>query len=74
MLRARVETIYLQSKMGNTLVDVNKIIAILYSQQPGSTILVPNGGYHEHENHISLLNKIQDISRDKTISIIIQEN
>lgn len=51
--------------MWNTLVDGCNSHFILTGTH--NTILVPNSGYHKHENHISLLNKIQDISRDKTV-------
>lgn len=57
--------------MWNTLVDGCNSRFILIATH--STILVPNSDYHKHENHISLLNKIQDISRDKTVSKIMQK-
>ena len=42
--------------------------------EKGNTILIPSGGYHKHENHVSLLGKIQEKNkisgkdRDKTLS------
>lgn len=36
------------------------------------TILIPKSHYRQHENHISLLNKIQEISRKLLISPSIQ--